>query len=328
MKIGRISQIAATIVVVSTAFPIRAFANDTTFSGQATVVNASVLGLGPVVLSDTGPLPPTGGAQQASLLNATVPGLLTAEVLHASTVAGGNHSDAEASVADVSLTVAGNSIAATLLKSEASATCGPGGATVSGSSELVGLVVNGQSIAVTGQPNQTISLPLGGSIIINEQSSSPGNITVNAVHVFVPGTANIVISSAHADITCAVPPSCNQDFVTGGGFIFRTPSGSRANFGVGGGIKNGSLWGHLEYIDHGPMMKVHGTGVRVYLMVSAETRHIEGTCEIDGSPGTYQVDVTDNGEPGRNDIFQISLSNGYSAGGTLGGGNIKLHTCN
>ncbi len=56
-------------------------------------------------------------------------------------------------------------------------------------------------------------------------------------------------------------------------------------------------------------------------------RHIEGTCEVNGSSGfTYKVDVADNGEPGKNlDIFKITLSNGYSAGKTLDGGNIQLH---
>src|SRR5712691_8862901 len=51
------------------------------------------------------------------------------------------------------------------------------------------------------------------------------------------------------------------DFLTGGGFIIRTPrssleaSGAHGNFGVGGACKDGGdghgLWGHLEYIDHG-----------------------------------------------------------------------------
>ena len=40
---------------------------------------------------------------------------------------------------------------------------------------------------------------------------------------------------------------------------------------------------------------------------------------------TYQVDVADNGEPGRNDTFALSLSSSYSASGTLSGGNIQLH---
>jgi hypothetical protein len=39
----------------------------------------------------------------------------------------------------------------------------------------------------------------------------------------------------------------------------------------------------------------------------------------------YIVEVTDAGEPGRDDTFSIALSNGYSAGGKLAGGNIKLH---
>ena len=40
----------------------RASANNTTFSGEATVVQATVLGLPPIVLSDTGALDSTGGA--------------------------------------------------------------------------------------------------------------------------------------------------------------------------------------------------------------------------------------------------------------------------
>src|SRR3989449_8221025 len=84
----------------------------TSYSGRATVLQATVLALSPVLLADAGPLPPEGGAREASLLNASVPGLLTAEVLHASTVGKGNASRSEASVAELSLTVAGNTISA------------------------------------------------------------------------------------------------------------------------------------------------------------------------------------------------------------------------
>src|SRR5205823_3646458 len=68
-----------------------------TFSGQATVIKATVLGT-PIVLADTGPLPSSGGAQQASLLSASQAGI-GAEVLHASTVGQGDRSRSEASVA-------------------------------------------------------------------------------------------------------------------------------------------------------------------------------------------------------------------------------------
>ncbi|HYS21061.1 MAG TPA: post-COAP-1 domain-containing protein, partial [Gemmatimonadales bacterium] len=164
-------------------------------------------------------------------------------------------------------------------------------------------------------------------------SGNQASITVNALHVtaFDPVTgqtlADVVISSSHADISCGACTPPVGDFVTGGGWITGTPSGSRANFGVAGGIKNGGLWGHLTYIDHGPNgFKVKGTGVTSYEVTGPTSRRIKGTAEVDGVGGyTYIVDVTDNGEPGRNDTFAITLSNTYSASGFLAGGNIKLH---
>src|SRR2546426_2179043 len=57
------------------------------------------------------------------------------------------------------------------------------------------------------------------------------------------------------------------DFLTGGGFIVRD-SGAQANFGVGGGCKDGSpTWGHLNYIDHGNGLKVHWTSITAYRFV-------------------------------------------------------------
>jgi hypothetical protein len=305
----------------------------TTFSGDATVVQATVLGVR-TELVRAGPLPSSGGADEETLLEASVPGLLTAEVLHASTVGQGNHSRSEASVAKLTATVGGNTISAGFLMARAEAKCSNGNPTTSGSSEIAELVINDQTIVVSGAPNQTILLPVG-RVVINEQSGGPGDITVNALHVVVDGVADVIIASAHADIGCPVAPpppppppapTC-RDFVTGGGWITGTPSGARANFAVAGGIKNGALWGHLNYIDHGANLKVKGTGVTGYEEVGPTTRRIRGTAEISGQPGSYTVDVTDNGEPGRADVFDLTLSNGYGASGTLSGGNIQLHLC-
>ncbi len=301
-----------------------------TFSGQATGVRATVFGPlgGTTVLSDTGPLPSSGGAREASLLTASVPGLLTAEVLHASTVGRGAWSRSEASLASLALTVGGNSIAADFLMARAMANCGSAGPAVHGSSQLANLSVDGQAISVSGAPNQTVTLP-NGKVVINEQvSPNAGDITVNALHVVVNGIADVVISSAHADVTCTGQPVCTgaDDFVTGGGWITGTPSRDKANFGVAGGFKNGAFWGHLTYIDHGNGMRVKGTGVTGYTIVSPNTRTINGTAEINGQGGfTYSVTVVDNGEPGKSDQFTIMLSNGYSAGGPQGGGNIEIH---
>ncbi len=337
MKLSNyVRSITARVLTVALLFwpvlPAVGQSDPTSFSGEATVLRATILGNTVPPVSDTGPLPSSGGNLQTSLLNVNVPGLASAAVAHATTIGQGNNSSSEASVATLLLTVAGNTVGADLLMANAEAKCSNGAPSVTGSADIIGLMVNGQPISVSGQPNQTIGLPVG-EIIINEQSSSvsgnTGNITVNALHVIIPGVADVVVSSAHADITCRAVPECTgRDFVTGGGFITGTPSGAKGNFGVGGGFKNdGTLSGHLEYIDHGPNgPNVHGTGVTNYLILSANTREIDGTAKVNGQDGfTYKVVVTDNGEPGTNDSFSIQLSNGYSAGGKLGGGNIKLH---
>jgi hypothetical protein len=314
------------------------------FSGQATVLRVTTHGITDITttVSDTGPLPSSGGALQTSLLSISFPGVLTADVAHATTIGQADRARSEASVADVTLTAGGNTIKADLLRSSAMAVCTTGGPAVSGSSVIADLVINDQPFAVSGQPNQTITLPAGVQVIINEQSSSisgnTGTITVNALHVIVPPVlsvagADVVVSSAHADVVCQGVPACvGKDFVTGGGFITGTPSGAKGNFGVGGGIKeDGSLWGHLEYIDHGSNdPKVHGTRVTNYSILSANTRQIDGTAEVNGQSGfTYRVVVADDDQPGTNDTFSIQVwgSNGYSysAGGTLGGGEIQLH---
>jgi hypothetical protein len=320
--------------------PTIASADSTTFSGQAYVVRATLtppllpaITVGPI--ADTGQLPPQGGSLENSLLMLNVPNpvdgstLLTGEVGHTSTIGQGDRSRSEASVASISLKIVGNTISADFLMARAMAVCGP---SVSGSSELAKLVIDGQVVTVSGQPNQTIPLPgNAGSVVINEQSSNvsggSGSIDVNALHVVVTGLADVVISHAHADITCAGQPTCTGgDFLTGGGWI-DLPSGSRANFAVAGGIKNGAPWGHLLYIDHGTDMKVKGTGVSMYgVGATPTTRHIEGTADISGWAGTYSVDAADNGDPGRGvDSFGIKLSNGYTAGALLAGGNLQLH---
>src|SRR5256885_14983489 len=126
-----------------------------TYSGRATVVQAALAGLKPITFADAGRLPPEGGSDDASLLDASVPGVLTVEVLHASTVAEGNHSRSEASVASLSLTAGGNTISAGFLMAQAEARCTGGGATTSGSSEIAGLTINKQNNPGSGQRKPT-----------------------------------------------------------------------------------------------------------------------------------------------------------------------------
>jgi len=278
----------------------------------------------------------SGGSLHASLfkypdgLPDVTGGALTAEVLHASVVAQGDRSRAEARVADLQLKAAGLTIGASFLAAQATAVCNGSTATISGSSEIANLTINGQTITIAGGVNETIPLP-GGQIILNEQiadagaTASHGGITVNALHVAITGVADVTVASAHADISCAQPSGCGpKDFVTGGGWITDTSSGARANFAVAGADGG---WGHLLYTDHGAGgPRVKGTGVLTYTITGSTSRHIHGSADIDGVVGWYDVDVADNGEPGHDlDTFALMLSTGYASSGKLKGGNIQLH---
>ena len=77
-------------LILAVMAPSQILANS--FSGRATVVDANVLGLPPVVIGDTGPLPSDGGSQDASLLDASVPNWLSVSVVHATAVAMGDGS--------------------------------------------------------------------------------------------------------------------------------------------------------------------------------------------------------------------------------------------
>jgi len=314
----------------------------TTFSGQATVVNGQVAGI-PVKLVDTGPVDAGGGSLEASLLNYPLPapapdplgGALAAEVLHAAVVAQGNHSRAEAAVASFTLSTPAGKVSADFLMARASATCNGNTATGAGTAEIVGLQAPGVGpVTVTGAANQHVPLVVG-EIVLNEQlvdsgaSASNGGITVNALHIKIPGVADVTVASAHADIACGLSGACaNQDFITGGGFI-TTKSGSRANFAVAGGIKNGGFWGHLLYIDHGtPGARAKGTAVTGYTVLGPTTRQIDGQADASGmaTSGHYTAVVTDGGEPGRGvDHFALTLPGYAQPDVTLDGGNIQLH---
>ncbi|OFV94298.1 MAG: hypothetical protein A3F68_08855 [Acidobacteria bacterium RIFCSPLOWO2_12_FULL_54_10] len=180
-----------------------------TYGGQGTAIKASVLGVA-IVLSDSGPLPRSGGNQEASSLKATVPGLLTADVLRAAAVGENEGTHSEASVTNFCITVEGNTIASNYLVARAAAVGGAGDPVISGGSEIVGLIINGETVVVSGEPNQSLALP-NGHVVLNEQQGSvadnAGDITVNALHVVIKETADLLISSAHASIASDVSGS-------------------------------------------------------------------------------------------------------------------------
>jgi len=203
MKEKRASLIAICLAAVLSVIPAVSFAQGTTtFSGEAVGLKASVVGVS-LDLADTGPLPSSGGSLNTSLASVNVAGIASADTLKSSTSGSGGTSQSQSTLADVNLL--NGLVTATAVKSNTSATCSGGQASVSGNAQLAGLTVAGQSILAS-NPNLSISLPGGITVIINEQTSSSGgnagSITVNALHVTGP-SLDMVVASAHSDITCS-----------------------------------------------------------------------------------------------------------------------------
>jgi len=149
-------------------------------------------------LADTGTLSGVNDARDASTVIGSVPSTLSAETLSAATISWVDQVDSEASLTNLSMTVAGIGITADSVIAQASQVLGAAG---SGTSYIDNLSINGTPIAVTGAPNQAVWIP-GGQVIINEQTvSSTGTAVVNALHVAITGVADVVIASATAGIS-------------------------------------------------------------------------------------------------------------------------------
>lgn len=123
--------------------------------------------------------------------------------------------------------------------------------------------------------------------------------------------------------------------VTGGGQIkapipvkIKAKVVDKASFGFNVMYQEGdpAPKGELEYIDHAAKMNVHAHNMTRLVVSDDKTKAwFEGTCTINGVSGTFKAYVEDNNEPGRNDVFEITLSTGYKAGGPLLSGNIQIH---
>ena len=185
-----------------------------TFSGRATSVNATIAGVN-AILNDTGALPVAGGFITRSLLSGNLfGGALTTGELEATTQGAGDQSRSQAVVANLNLNVGGNTFTSDILSEGSQCTCTANGPVCEGG--LFGnLRINGVVIAITGQPNQTVNLSGGGTVIINEQirtgAGNAASLTANGVRVSIPDDplvagdqgANVILSSAHLYISCA-----------------------------------------------------------------------------------------------------------------------------
>src|SRR5437660_1040169 len=254
LAIGTLAA-AASFLAISSAEAI-------TYGGSATGAEVTVSATNTTIRAATGTLSISGGGAEASLLVGDIPGSVTggavalaAGVMHSSIV-GLDAARAEASMANVTLTISNNQITSDFIMARGTASCGPA---VSGDSVLTNLVINGQAITVTGNPNQTVSLP-NGTAVINQQTSSilgtSAAINVYALHVTTTDpitgapVAEAVLAAAQPQIDCQPGSPASGGFGTGGGWVLSNNFSDKANFGVVGGVQpNDSFRGHLVFDD-------------------------------------------------------------------------------
>jgi hypothetical protein len=317
-----------------------AVADRPVFSGQATALKASVLNLEPITLADTGYfespefLPPAPCTEEGiSVPNVSV----AAEILCASTRGQGDHSMSNAHVAALAANVAGIPVTATLLRSDATAGCSALAPVLSGTAHVLEAQVG--PVTVDADPllptprNQPVAIPgvPGAYFIIAEQKTSSdnginrGDITLTALRVVVPGVADVAFARAHADVICQGRPVCpGPHFVTGGGFL--NGSHGKKHFVIA--FRDGDPnWGHLMYSD-----KDSGETLRAAKPFTSATVYPEGKEGGGRLIGTttaaqsFTAHITDNGEPGRDDVFELfSPGANVLASGKLDGGNIQVH---
>jgi hypothetical protein len=125
-------------------------------------------------------------------------------------------------------------------------------------------------------------------------------------------------------------------FVTGGGWIVSDRMGQpqRANFGFNAKMKNGLPTGHLEFRFTDGTIDLKSESIE-YLNVEAPYAWFAGWARAahDGLGYWFFVTLQDRSKSGTGDIFEINIwapdnygEPTFSAGNTLDGGNLVIHS--
>jgi hypothetical protein len=309
----------------------------TTFSGRAFDAEITLPPAAPVFFVDTGPLPSSGGTISAgpAAIVFPAPAVGSADGLVAVTMGFDSTANSMAAAGTINLVLPGAEnlrIMADLVSAQSVATC----TGVSGSSTVTNLTIGGFGpFIITGMVNQVISVPGSLTVVVNEQTTTSNAITVNALHITSSLSGiDLIIASAHSDITCAAPsPHHNHDCVTGSGEE-RGSSDGKSQFGFDAGHEDDTSTpkGHMSYTDNRAGVKVLSTDVTSYSVNALNQRTFGGHATYNGAPGyAYQAIVQDNAERGMGlDTFSISVFDPssvlvYANSGTISAGIIEIH---
>ena len=107
-------------------------------------------------------------------------------------------------------------------------------------------------------------------------------------------------------------PACagSSEGVTGGGWIAGA-MGGKASFAIGVTQADGSVTGHVHFIDHGTGFYMESTSITGFFPCTTDGTVIVGNGDAVGTAITFRIAVKDNGDRGTSDTFSITAS-GYS----------------
>lgn len=210
--LGR-NAILLTIVLVSVWA-----ANAQVYSGRAVGISATSTVNGSTtthVAADTGPLPPNGQSISITVPSTFVPGSTLTGLLASDTSGILRSSQSASIVNDFDFNISGVRIRANRVVANATCLCCPGSAEGAcfGASIITGLTITDgagvtTNVAVTGQANQTVTLPNGiGTLTINEQTPGFESISVTALHIVAAqggNTYDVRAATITSGINCAI----------------------------------------------------------------------------------------------------------------------------
>jgi len=181
-----------------------------------------------------------------------------------------------------------------------------------------------------------------GAVVYSTYLGGPGNDVALAIALDSLGTAYVGGSTQSQDfpvtagsyqeanaseyydafVVKIAAPSAGK--ITGGGSIAVGGNIGTFGFTVQRATPSSPIKGDLQYVYHSTETKVKSVSFTSF-WVGDTSATFAGTCVSNGVPCTFTVQVTDNGEPGFADAFNISVSGGPPQGGTLRSGNIQIH---
>lgn len=191
-----VTRTSLTTLLVVIGLIVAVAAHAQTYGGRA--YGALV---GGVYFADTGSLSAVGGsltAAEASIQS----GILSTGPANSACSGADNTTQSSASVQAVVVTqLLVDVLSCSSVSADASVTC----TGVQASSTITDLVFGGVAVVVTGDANQTVSVPGLGTLIINEQVSSNTSISVNALHLMLDSGAELILCGCESSLICPLP---------------------------------------------------------------------------------------------------------------------------